>query len=196
VSCWQTKKEYQKAEAAFQKAVELNRNNSDAFFLLAQVQSEQGAQDRAIASCQHSIQEPFDVRNYMSLGALEETRGNWQKSQELYERALQVAPVNPLVANNLAYSMLDHGGNVDVAFGPAQAARRGMPNSAAEGVSLTPRYSSSTEAITWHTGKTDSSSFRELAAEFSICKTPQVVDISRRRSKLTCSSPLPNRESP
>ena len=112
--------------------MELNGHNSDAFILLAQVQSEQGAQDRAIASCQRSIQEnPLDVRSYMLLGVLEETRGNWQKGQELYERALQVAPDDPLAANNLAYSMLDHGGDVDVAFGLAQTARRGMPDSAA-----------------------------------------------------------------
>jgi tetratricopeptide (TPR) repeat protein len=76
----------------------------------------------------------------MLLGVLEETRGNWQKGQELYERALQVAPDYPQAANNLANSMLDHGGDVDVAFGLAQTARRGMPNSAAAADTLAWAY--------------------------------------------------------
>jgi tetratricopeptide (TPR) repeat protein len=46
---------------------------------------------------------------------------------------LEVSPDFPTAANNLAYSMLEHGGNTDVALSLAQVARRGMqdsPNSA------------------------------------------------------------------
>src|SRR6202041_2325717 len=34
----------------------------------------------------------------------------------------------PVAANNLAYLMLEHGGNVNVALTLAQTARKGMPN--------------------------------------------------------------------
>jgi Flp pilus assembly protein TadD len=73
-------------------------------------------------------QNPRDVRPYMLLGILEETRGNWQKAQSLYLKALQVQPDYPVAANNLAYLLLEHGGNPDVALSYAQVARRGMPD--------------------------------------------------------------------
>jgi len=65
----------------------------------------------------------------MMLGMLEESRGNWQKAQSLYQKAMQVVPDYPLAANNLAYLLLEHGGNNDVALSYAQVARRGMPDS-------------------------------------------------------------------
>ena len=42
--------------------------------------------------------------------------------------ALEVQPENPLASNNLAYVMLQQGGNVDVAFAMAQTARRQLPD--------------------------------------------------------------------
>jgi tetratricopeptide (TPR) repeat protein len=63
------------------------------------------------------------------LGGLEEARGNWQKAQSLYLKALQVQPDYPLAANSLGHLLLEHEGNVDVALSYAQVARRGMPDS-------------------------------------------------------------------
>jgi len=119
----------EKAEDALQKSTDLDRKNIDAFVLLAQVQKARGSQDRAIATCQRNIQEnPRDVRSYLQLGVLEETRGNWQRAQELYQKAMQVEPDQPVAANDLAYLMLTHGGNFDVALSLAQTARRGLPD--------------------------------------------------------------------
>jgi tetratricopeptide (TPR) repeat protein len=59
---------------------------------------------------------------------LEESRGNWQKAQVLYQKALQAEPDYPVAANNLAYLLLEHGGNPDVALSYAQVARRGLPD--------------------------------------------------------------------
>jgi tetratricopeptide (TPR) repeat protein len=93
------------------------------------VQVAGGSKDKAAASYERSIQQnPRDVRSYVLLGGLEESRGNWQRAQELYQKALQVQPDFPLAANNLAYLMLEHGGNADVALSLAQVARRGMPD--------------------------------------------------------------------
>jgi tetratricopeptide (TPR) repeat protein len=47
----------------------------------------------------------------------------------MYQKALQIQPDNALASNNLAYIMLEQGGNVDVALSMAQVARRGMPDS-------------------------------------------------------------------
>ncbi|MBZ5672569.1 MAG: tetratricopeptide repeat protein [Acidobacteriia bacterium] len=38
-------------------------------------------------------------------------------------------PDHPMLANNVAYMMLEHGGNKDVALSLAQVARRGLPES-------------------------------------------------------------------
>src|SRR5262249_3929951 len=123
-------KDLDKAEVALEKAVQLNKNNVDAFNLLGQVQLRRGSVDKAIASYQRSIQEnPREVRTYVLLGALEESRDNWQKAQELYQSALKIEPEYPLAANNLAYLMLEHGGNTSVALSFAEVAHRKMPDS-------------------------------------------------------------------
>ena len=53
---------------------------------------------------------------YVLLGTLFETRGQWQQAEDLYQKALQIQPDYPVAANNLAYLMLDHDGNINVAF--------------------------------------------------------------------------------
>lgn len=125
-----TLKDLPKAEAALEKAADLDQNNVNALLLLGQVQGARGAADQAIASYQQSIaRNPRDVRSHVMIGTLEEARGNWQKAQEAYLRSLQVDPENALASNNLAYVMLEHGGNVDVALSYAQKGRQGMPDS-------------------------------------------------------------------
>ena len=47
----------------------------------------------------------------------------------MYQQTLDIQADNPLAANNLAYVILQQGGNVDVALDMAQKARRGMPDS-------------------------------------------------------------------
>jgi len=63
------------------------------------------------------------------MGELYESKQNWDKAKESYQKALEIQPDNPLASNNLAYVMLESGGNVDVALSLAQTARRGMPDS-------------------------------------------------------------------
>ncbi len=126
--------DFAKAEQHLQKALDLDKNNAMAFALLAQVQNASGSSQKAIETYNSWIQRnPKDVRPYILLGTLEDMNNNWQKAQQLYQKALDVSPDFPIAANNLAYSMLVHGGNTDVALSLAQVARRGMqdsPNSA------------------------------------------------------------------
>jgi Flp pilus assembly protein TadD len=119
-----------KAVAAFEKATELDKNNVPAFLLLASAQASLGSVDQAIAAYQTALQNnPRDLRLYIAQGTLLETRGDWEKARDLYLKALQIQPDYPLAANNLAYIMLEHGGNSDVALTYAQTARRGLPDS-------------------------------------------------------------------
>jgi tetratricopeptide (TPR) repeat protein len=58
-----------------------------------------------------------------------ESQSEWNNAKSMYQKALEIQPDNPLASNNLAYVMLQQGGNVDVALAMAQTARRGMPDS-------------------------------------------------------------------
>jgi tetratricopeptide (TPR) repeat protein len=117
------------AEGALKKAVELNPRSIDAILALTSVQLSRGSVVEATASYQRAIQQdPQDIRAYILLGSLEDSQGKWQAAQQHYQDALKVQSDNPAAANNLAYSLLEHGGNVDVALSLAQTARRAMPD--------------------------------------------------------------------
>jgi Flp pilus assembly protein TadD len=119
------------AQQALEKAVELDKFNVQAFFLLAQLQEAAGHPDDAISILERSIHDnPQDVRPCLNLGAFEERRGDWQKAQDLYKKALQIQPNQPTAANNLSYLLLEHGGDLGYAVSLAQTARAGMPDSA------------------------------------------------------------------
>jgi Flp pilus assembly protein TadD len=64
----------------------------------------------------------------LALDTLYEKEGNWERAKKVCERAHEVNPDSPLVANNLAYLYLEHGGDVNVALSLAQMGRRKMPN--------------------------------------------------------------------
>ena len=62
-------------------------------------------------------------------GMLYESQSDWDHAKSMYQQALNIQHDNPLASNNLAYVILQQGGNVDVALAMAQTARRGMPDS-------------------------------------------------------------------
>jgi len=126
----ESKKDFSGADAAFRKAVELDKNNSDALLKLAQVQVSEGSVDQALATDLQSIKDhPREIPFYILAGSMYESQSNWDQAKAMYQQALNIQPENPLASNNLAYLMLQHGGNVDVALAMAQTARRGMPDS-------------------------------------------------------------------
>ena len=124
------KKDLRGSEAALRKAVELNKNNSDALVKLGKLLVEEGSVDQALATFQQSIKDnPREVPFYILSGELYEKKKDWDQAKTMYQDALNISPDQPLASNNLAYVILEQGGNVDVAMGLAQTARRGMPDS-------------------------------------------------------------------
>ncbi len=122
-------KDYGAAEQSLMKALELNPNSVDAILSLTAAEVAQGSIPQAVESYKRAIrQDPRDVRAYILLGSLEESQGNWQNAEREYQKALSVQPDNPAAANNLAYLLLEHGDNTDVALSLAQTARRLMPD--------------------------------------------------------------------
>jgi len=71
---------------------------------------------------------PKDIRIYVYLESLLQSRGDWQYAEDLCQRALQIQPDYAPAANDLAYLMLEHGGNFNIALPLAQTARRGLPD--------------------------------------------------------------------
>jgi tetratricopeptide (TPR) repeat protein len=124
------RKDLHGADAALHKAIELNKNNIDALEKLGKVQVQEGSIDQAIALYQQSIKDnPRDVRFYILTGEFYEAKQNWDQAKNMYQQALAIQPDQPLASNNLAYLLLQQGGNIDVALAMAQTARRGMPDS-------------------------------------------------------------------
>jgi tetratricopeptide (TPR) repeat protein len=122
-------KQLTQAKKSFSRCVELDGQNLTGFVMLAQVEQGLGEVPLAIASYQHAIAlAPGNAGLYTSLGALYEGQGDWQQAQTLYQRALAIQPDEAFAANNLAYILLEHDGNVTVALTLAQTARRGFPN--------------------------------------------------------------------
>ena len=124
------KKDWSGAEAALRKAIELDKNNADALLKLGQVQAAQGSVSEALATYRQSIKDhPREIGFYILAGEMYGSQSDWNNAKAMYQRALEIQPDNPLASNNLAYVMLEQGGNVDVALAMAQTARRGMPDS-------------------------------------------------------------------
>jgi tetratricopeptide (TPR) repeat protein len=120
---------FAQAEASLEKAIELNHANVPAELLLANLQVSHGSPDRAVETLRNAVnRNPGDLRLYGEMGSLLEGRGDWQQAEALYQKALQIDPHYGAAANNLAYLMLDHGGDLSVALTLAQTARRELPN--------------------------------------------------------------------
>jgi tetratricopeptide (TPR) repeat protein len=124
------KKDLKGAETALRKSVDLDKHNSDALVKLGKVQVAEGSADQALATYQQSIKDnPREISFYILAGGLYEMKSDWEHAKAMYQQALNIEPNNPLASNNLAYVILQQGGNVDVALSMAQTARRGMPDS-------------------------------------------------------------------
>jgi tetratricopeptide (TPR) repeat protein len=123
------KKDLSGAESSAQKTISLDPNNNNAFELLGRVEAEQGSLEKALATSYDWIKRnPQYAHAYVLTGSMEESKGNWKAGQELYRKALEIQPHDADAQNNLAYSLLENGGDTDVALSLAQAAHTAAPH--------------------------------------------------------------------
>ena len=118
------------AQPVLDKAISLNAHNSEAWLMRARCSVLTGQVDKAIETYDSWARAiPSDSRPLLIMGELYDRKGNYQRAQEQYRKALASDPENPFAANNLAFSLLEHGGSPGEALTFAQRARRGDPNS-------------------------------------------------------------------
>jgi tetratricopeptide (TPR) repeat protein len=122
------KKDYKASESALQKAVELDKHNADAIATLGRVQSTAGDTDAALETYNNGLKDnPKEASLYILLGGIYENKHDLEKAKSAYQTALQIKRDDPVASNNLAYLLLQTGGNADLALHLAQTARRGLP---------------------------------------------------------------------
>jgi predicted Zn-dependent protease len=118
-------KNFDQATATVRKAMEINQDDGKAISIYAQLMVNSGQSANAIGAWeQWTKAHPGNAGGFAILGTLEESRGNSQKAEEYYKKALQIQPDEFVANNNLACLMLKNGENVDVALTLAQTARR------------------------------------------------------------------------
>jgi Flp pilus assembly protein TadD len=123
------KKDYAGAEAEFRRAIELDKNNSDAVLKLGMVQNQRGASEEALQTFLNgATTNPKEIAFYLLAGGIYENKRDWDKAKQMYQKVLELRPDDPVASNNMAYVMLQQGGNVDVALAMAQTARRQLPD--------------------------------------------------------------------
>jgi tetratricopeptide (TPR) repeat protein len=116
------------AERSLSRSLELKADNADALTLLAQTEASLQQIDLAIASYRKAIDlAPNTTPLYVSLGSLYEVKGSWPQAEALYRKALAISPEDAAASNDMAYGMLEHGGDPNVALTLAQTARRALP---------------------------------------------------------------------
>jgi len=123
------KKDLPGAEAEFKQASELDNKNSEAMIKLGVVRNARGATEQALQTYLDGAKtNPREVTFYLLAGGIYENRQDWDSAKQQYQKVLEIQPDNPLASNNLAYVMLQQGGNLDVAFTLAQTARQKLPD--------------------------------------------------------------------
>jgi tetratricopeptide (TPR) repeat protein len=127
----QQKKDLARAKAAFAKSVQLDKSNTDALMKLGEVQAAAGQPDEAIATFQAGAKDnPQEAGFHLMLGQIYLSRQDWEGAEQEYQKVLAVHHDDPIAACNLAYVIMQKGGDLDIALSLAQTARRRMPASA------------------------------------------------------------------
>jgi tetratricopeptide (TPR) repeat protein len=126
---WLTTKDIDQAEAAFKKAIELDNSFLIAYLNLGQLYYQAGKVDQAAAEYETvATKDPQAIQAHMMLGVIYEQKRDYEKAKARYEKILALNPKFAPAANNLAWLLVEQGGNLDVALNYAQTAREQQPH--------------------------------------------------------------------
>ena len=126
---WLMAKDSAQAEQAFRSAIDLDSSFISPYLNLAQSFYQTGKVDQAITEYEVVLaKNPSAIEAMMMLGIIQESKKEHDKAKALYEQILKLNPHFAPAANNLAWILVDHDGNLDVALGYAQTAREQKPD--------------------------------------------------------------------
>lgn len=110
------------AESELKLAIELDPDYLPAYSAYAALLASQQRADEAIAQYKKVVERRPSAQVFTMLGILEDGRGNSGEAEANYRKALDLSPESPIAANNLAWLIVESGGNLDEALGLASAA--------------------------------------------------------------------------
>jgi tetratricopeptide (TPR) repeat protein len=123
-------KDLEKSESSVRRAIALDPRTPGALTLLGNIDMARGAAEAAKADWRKAIAAyPQTLSNYVALGAQYEKEGQWDEAKQIFKKANEIDPASPLVAAELAFLNLEHGGDVNAAVALAQTAKQKMPDS-------------------------------------------------------------------
>jgi tetratricopeptide (TPR) repeat protein len=129
VAC-QATRDLDRAETEARAALKLNPKIRQAHTLLAAIAFARNQSEPAKAELRLAIEsDPRNLLNYLVLASQYEKESNWTESIKTIEKARLIDPESPLLANQLSYLYLEHGGDANVALNLAQMAKQKLPNS-------------------------------------------------------------------
>ncbi len=115
------------ALAALRKAVGLDPSDADSALLMAEIYASANQPQPAIQIATDLVQKhQQDADVLLRAGMVLEKVQRWEDARRAYERAVQLDDDNAIAKNNLAWLLVSHGGNVDVALALAQKAKEKM----------------------------------------------------------------------
>ena len=124
-------KNYAKAEDSFRKALSLDPDDVNAYSSLGELYLIQKASPKAIEEYENVLKvDPRSVSAHTMLGLIHDMRAESAKAEQHYREALKINPQSPVAATNLAWIIMDSGGNLDDALRLAQTANDKLPNKA------------------------------------------------------------------
>lgn len=124
-----SQKEWPQAEAAFQKAIDIDASYLGAYIALSYCLAASNRDDDALEKLEKGLQvNPKDVVGLMMAGMLYQRKEQWAKAAERFETILQVNPKAAGAANNLAYIYSEYLGKRAKGFELAKRARELAPS--------------------------------------------------------------------
>ena len=121
--------DFNAAHDSANKAVQLNPRNARAVQAVAESDVALGQIDAAIGVWnQWLAKNPSDADATTMVAELEDTKGDKSAAAAGYKKALELNPHETVAQNNLAYLLLETGGDLDQALSLAQQARTAAPH--------------------------------------------------------------------
>jgi len=116
------------SEAAFKKAVALDKELLSAYVNIGELYARQGKIQQSVAELEGVLKKsPRQPSVLMRLGMLHEQQKDFSRAMTRYEEALQVNASFAPAANNLAWILLEQGGDKERALSYAETAWKASP---------------------------------------------------------------------